>query len=411
MGREIASRQSPYRFWCQQQIDNLKKDSTKRKQIRGIQPADALVAFKQYMHRLLMRKSSRQSKRLRFSNELRILFVKRNEFTEEFASLSEELPPLQLRELILKGCKKLEWLPSSIRHLQHLKKVVAEFHCSSLSEVFCGLQSLECLQLQSPVLSSLPAGFGNLTTLRNINLGYCKQLSILPESLSHLIHLEVLNLLSCEMLSSLPVGFGNLSNLMNINLASCKKLKLLPDSFNQLTYLKILDLSQYKTLSSLPSSFGNLINLRDINIAHCKELEILPDSFKHLIHLEKIEIEEFPSFADLASLNRFVMLDCPKVEKYKAIINSLEFPDLAVTEAERPSDVDEIPYARGSEARMRMLCYVEKEEENEEERRVIDICYLEGEFGPYFPQTKAKLVWGKRGRVEEAFYQLLQLME
>ncbi|GLJ16928.1 hypothetical protein SUGI_0292310 [Cryptomeria japonica] len=96
MGREIASRQSPYRFWCQQQIDNLKKDSTtffiqKRKQIRGIQPADALVAFKQYMHRLLMRKSSRQSKRLRFSNELRILFVKRNEFTEEFASLSEEL--------------------------------------------------------------------------------------------------------------------------------------------------------------------------------------------------------------------------------------------------------------------------------------------------------------------------------
>ncbi|GLJ11152.1 hypothetical protein SUGI_0144590 [Cryptomeria japonica] len=84
----------------------------------------------------------------------------------------------------------------------------------------------------------------------------------------------------------------------------------------------------------------------------------------------------------------------------EAIINSLEFPDLAVTEAERPSDLDKIPYVRGSEARM--LCYVE---ENEEERRVINICYSEGEFGPYFPWTKAKVVWGKRGRVEEAFYQ------
>lgn len=58
--------------------------------IRGIQCADAFCAFKEYRHRL-MGNSNRQSKLPRLSIELQILFVRGNELTEEFASLSEDL--------------------------------------------------------------------------------------------------------------------------------------------------------------------------------------------------------------------------------------------------------------------------------------------------------------------------------
>ncbi|GLJ11110.1 hypothetical protein SUGI_0143240 [Cryptomeria japonica] len=331
MGREIASSHSPYRLWCPQQIDDMKKDSKKRKQIRGIQPADAFVAFKEYTHRL-MGNSSRRSKRLRFSNELQILSVKGNEFTEQFASLTEDLvwlhwegflqrklppwlifknlrileldgadeleelwqdnanPPLQLRELILKRSLKLQWLPSSIIRLQHLKRLYVDFHGSSLSEDLCGLQSLERLQLYAPLLSSLPVGFGTLTRLRNIDMCNCEQLSTLPDSFKQLIHLEVLDLSGCEMLSSLPAGFGNLTSLRNLKMWNCKQLSTLPDSFKQLIHLEVLDLSCCALLASLPAGFGNLTSLRNLYMRNCKQLSTLPESFKDLIHLEHLDL-------------------------------------------------------------------------------------------------------------------------
>ncbi|XP_057861720.1 disease resistance protein RPV1 [Cryptomeria japonica] len=364
MGREIASRQLPYRLWCPQQIDNLKKHSKIRKAIRGIQPANVFVAFKEYTH-WLMGNSSRQSKRHRFSNVLQILFVEGNEFTEEFASLSKDLvwlrwegfclrnlpswltlknlrvlelrgaeeleelwqdnadPPLQLRELIIWGNRKLQRLPRSIGHLRYLKKLEVAFHGSSLSEEFCDLRSLVFLQLLSPVLSSLPAGFGNLTSLRNISLQFCEQLSMLPDSFSQLINLEVLNLSFCDMLSALPVGFGNLINLRKINLQSCERLSILPDSFKQLIHLENLNLSSCEMLSSLPIDFGNLTSLKYLYLSYWKKLSNLPDFFSQLINLNVLDLSfcvrlsSLPAdFGNLTSLRNISMRNCKQLSTF-----------------------------------------------------------------------------------------------
>ncbi|XP_057856507.2 disease resistance protein Roq1-like [Cryptomeria japonica] len=374
MGREIASGQSPYRLWCPQQIHDLKKHYTKLEPIRGIKPADAFVAFKEYTDQLA-ENSSRRSKCL----GLKILFVKGNEFTEEFAS--EELVwlrwecfplgkfpswlalqnlsvlelhiaydleelwqdnedlPLQLRELILLDCRKLQWLPSSINHLQDLKRLDVEFHGSTLSNEFCGLQSLENLRLDSQVLSSLPDGFGNLTRLRNISLINCEQLCILPDSFSQLIHLEVLLLVSCEILSSLPGGFGNLTSLKRISLTNNKQLRILPDSFSQLTNLEIIDLSYCTKLSSLPDGFGNLRSLRNINLEYCEQLSMLPDSFSELTHLEILDLSycsklsSLPyDFSNLISLRDINLKFCFKLSILPEFSNQmiqLEILDLS----------------------------------------------------------------------------------
>ncbi|XP_059064075.1 disease resistance protein Roq1-like [Cryptomeria japonica] len=81
MGREIASRHSSNRLW-QPQIDD-KKHFKKEMPIRGIQPPATFVAYKEYTQ--LMGISSR------LSNGLEILHVEGNDFTENFASLSEHL--------------------------------------------------------------------------------------------------------------------------------------------------------------------------------------------------------------------------------------------------------------------------------------------------------------------------------
>ncbi|GLJ10178.1 hypothetical protein SUGI_0123490 [Cryptomeria japonica] len=331
MGREIATIHSPCRLWSPQQINNMKKSSTKIKLIRGIKPADAFVAFKEYTQQVAG-SSSRVSKHPRFSNALEILSVNGNEFTEEFASLSEELvwlrwegfplknlpswlilkklsvlelhaadnleelwqdnacPPLQLRELIIEGYQKLQWLPSSIGRLQSLKRLVIQYRGSSLPKEFCKIQSLEYLRLQSRLLSSLPDGFGNLISLRSMDLDSCSQLTLLPDSLSQLINLEALNLFGCEILSSLPLGFGNLISLKKLNLTICRQLSTLPDSFCQLMHLEVLVLVGCEMLSSLPAGFGNLVALRKIDLDSCIELRTLPDTFKQLIQLEDLNL-------------------------------------------------------------------------------------------------------------------------
>ncbi|GLJ45355.1 hypothetical protein SUGI_0954640 [Cryptomeria japonica] len=385
MGREIASRHSPYRLWCPQHIDNL-KHSTEREPIRGIQPADSFLAFKKYTQQL-MGNSIRRSKRLRFSNGLQILSVRGSEFTEEFATLSEDLvmlvwkdfplshvpswltlknlrvleldgadkleelwqnnsdPPLQLSELILRNCRKLQWLPSSIRRLHNLKRRVADFPGSSLTVECWGLQSLENSRLYSPVLSSLPDGFDDLTSLRSIDLRFCERL--LPASFSQLLHLTDLNLSNCEMLSSLPDDFGNLTNLRSIDLRYCKRLNMLPASFSQLLHLTDLNLSNCEMLSSLPDDFGNLTSLMSIDLWYCKRLNMLPASFSQLLHLTDLNLSHSEmlsslpdDFGNLTSLRSIDLRYCKRLNMLPASFSQLlHLTDLNLSHCEMLSSL------------------------------------------------------------------------
>ncbi|GLJ10176.1 hypothetical protein SUGI_0123440 [Cryptomeria japonica] len=366
MGREIASTHSPCRLWCSQKIDDMKKHSTEIKPIRGIQPADAFVVFKEYTYQLMGNPIGR-GERLKLPNGLQILSVAGNEFTEEFASLSEDLvwlrwnffplkkfpswltlkylrvlelhkayeleelwpdnadPPLQLRELILTCCEKLHWIPSSIRRLQHLRKLFADFSGTS-SQEFCGdgLSSLlnggtSSQEFCGDGLSSLLDGFDNLTSLRSLSLLYCKQLVRLPDSFDQLIHLTHLDLEGCEMLSSLPHGFGNLTSLRSLILFNCKRLNILPNSFSQLIHLEVLNLS-FAMLSSLPPCFGNLTSLRDLRLWKCTQLSKLPDSFSQLLQITRLSLSDcemlssLPNgFGNLKSLTTLNLNNCEQL--------------------------------------------------------------------------------------------------
>ena len=85
------------------------------------------------------------------------------------------------------------------------------------------------------LLSNLPLseGFGDLTSLEDLNMQYCTSVVSLPASFCRLSNLKKLNLdavfISQPMkLESLPERFGQLTSLQTLYLSSCESLKELP---------------------------------------------------------------------------------------------------------------------------------------------------------------------------------------
>ena len=78
-------------------------------------------------------------------------------------------------------------------------------------------------------LTSLPAELGRLTSLRTLDLCFCKKLTSLPAELASLVSLRTLNLSFCNALTSLPAELGSLSSLRTLELCCCKSLTRMPD--------------------------------------------------------------------------------------------------------------------------------------------------------------------------------------
>ena len=99
-----------------------------------------------------------------------------------------------------------------------------------------------------------------------------------------------------EFLTLLSEGFGEqLVNLEVLVLKNCHKLGSLPESISGLKALKVLDLSSdamYNgliipmSLQSLPERFGDLPNLQSLNLNRCENLQTLPAGI--LAHILRI---------------------------------------------------------------------------------------------------------------------------
>ena len=127
-------------------------------------------------------------------------------------------------------------------------------------------------------ISSLSSEIGNLTKLRQMDLGIC-QVTELPNSIGNLTNLTTL-FLEENKLTQLPSSIGNLTNLNSLNIAM-NKLTQLPSSMGNLTNLDSLDIAKNR-LTQLPSSIGNLTKLRWLDIGWNTSLTSLPPEIVNL---------------------------------------------------------------------------------------------------------------------------------
>lgn len=179
----------------------------------------------------------------------------------------------------------LHVLFSSSRVLRALH--LSNFPIKSLPNSIKKLRHLRYLNLSHTHLDMLPPNICTLHNLEILDLNSCQSLESLPNSIGSLINLLSLNLCRCFSLLSLPSSIGRLQKLRNLDLSFCP-IKTLPESLTCLSNLQMLELSSCCYLSELPKNIKDMKNLVHLDLYRCYGLTCMPAGIGQLSHLRTL---------------------------------------------------------------------------------------------------------------------------
>ncbi|XP_028785145.1 disease resistance protein RML1B-like [Neltuma alba] len=215
---------------------------------------------------------SRQLQKLPNLSKCLNLKVVRLQECESLCSVHSSILSLDsLVELNLGWCVKLRSLKSKShsRSLRH----IAVVGCSSLKEFSVSSDELRRLDLVETGIEILHSSVARSSKLERLSLS-CSTLVKLPDQLSCLTSLTVLNLRYCEMIddSKLRILFDGMLSLREVMLDGCGKIIELPSNTKHLLgleYLSVRDCRGLRSLPELPPSIARL------EADYCKSLEIV----------------------------------------------------------------------------------------------------------------------------------------
>lgn len=184
---------------------------------------------------------------------------------------------------------------------------------------FGNLRSLKYLQLKRcSNLIWLPDSFGNLTRLQHLELWGCSNLTISKATLGNITTLQYLDFAYCENVKELPPQVAHQHSLQKLDFSgtNLKKFQELPGGIVELCNLEDLILGG-PLLEALPSWLGYLKSLKYLSLSQSPKLKCFPDSFGLLTQLTHLEIrrcgiEYLPQ--DLLKMNNLKILEvheCP----------------------------------------------------------------------------------------------------
>ncbi|KAB2596590.1 protein suppressor of npr1-1 [Pyrus ussuriensis x Pyrus communis] len=182
----------------------------------------------------------------------------------------------RLRFLVLKDCKELKSLPSSI-HMKSLKTLDLS-GCSSLemfSEISEVMEELSYLNLSGSKIIDLSSSISNLKRLCWLDLQDCKELKSLPSSICQLKSLRYVSLSGCTKFEAFPSIEENMKELRELHLdGTC--IRELSPWIERLQGLVILNLRNCESLLHLPDTLWNLAHLSALNVCGCSNLSQFP---------------------------------------------------------------------------------------------------------------------------------------
>ncbi|XP_048318639.2 putative disease resistance RPP13-like protein 1 [Ziziphus jujuba] len=110
---------------------------------------------------------------------------------------------------------------------------------------------------------------------------------VVNEAIKKLRCLRVLKLSGCGNLNQLHGSIGDLKHLRYLDLSSTP-IKRLPESVSMLYNLQMLNLSNCYNLIQLPKNMHHLINLRHLNVRGCNKLKEMPRHINKLKSLQRL---------------------------------------------------------------------------------------------------------------------------
>ncbi|MBA0728612.1 hypothetical protein Golax_001499, partial [Gossypium laxum] len=201
----------------------------------------------------------------------------------------------------------LTTLPNSIGALKHLKDLDLS-QCRGLQELsrsFYKLRSLQSLNLEDTGLKQLPDSVQRLIEIRHL------EITIKAKHLKEIragcwTSLQYLKLHSCSELECLPLYLtecnlpqlllqGSSSTLQQMQITWCRQLSVLSAWLLNLTSLQELRIDGCKNLSALPEGIGRLTNLRQLTIVGCPQLskryrQNEGEDWHKIAHIQKVHI-------------------------------------------------------------------------------------------------------------------------
>ncbi|XP_047163771.1 putative disease resistance protein RGA4 [Vigna umbellata] len=121
-------------------------------------------------------------------------------YCKKLKSLSEGVRHLAcLVSLAISNCPELVALPSNMSQLSALRKVSINY-CCTLPNGLQRIPSLRVLYIDECTCTSLPDWLGDMTTLEELTIWYCKELRSLPSSIQRLANLSYLTIHYCPHL-------------------------------------------------------------------------------------------------------------------------------------------------------------------------------------------------------------------
>ncbi|KAB2092140.1 hypothetical protein ES319_A02G008300v1 [Gossypium barbadense] len=212
-----------------------------------------------------------------------------------------------LEELKLNDCAYLSAIPdlegfSSLRILD-----ISDCHELETVPIRGRCSSLEKLHVSScPKLSKIGDGLSTSTSLEELKLNDCADLSSIPD-LEGFSSLRILDISDCRELETIPIR-GRCSSLEKLHVSSCPKLSKIGDWLSTSTSLEELKLS----------------GCANLNISYCHELETVP--IGRCLSIEKLLISWCPKLSKIG--DGLSTAPCLKELKLSHCGNLNSIPDL-----------------------------------------------------------------------------------
>ena len=199
--------------------------------------------------------------------------------------LPEEISQcVDLRTLNLAN-NKLVNFPEQIFEFRELRTLDLSMNpMTSISPNVGNLTKLKRLFINNNQLESLPLSL-TTTQLKELSCSGSNQLRKLPEVVSELTHLEILNFSYSDALADLS-AMKPMLKLRALNISNCKKINCLPDAIGKCKHLEELIIGE-TSIQQLPDSFHQLENLKKLDI-NCYDLD-LEDTFEKIKALPQLK--------------------------------------------------------------------------------------------------------------------------
>ena len=199
-------------------------------------------------------------------------------------------------------------------------------------------KKLKSVQFQECTLDRLPVVLlehSELEGLRFVDCNFLKKSKsddeVVDDTFESLTHLKKLRKLVVEgktnKLSYFPQSLSKLTSLEELHLIG-HEIRDLPESISQLEQLQVLDLSKC-SLSAFPDAACKVTSLVSLDL-HLNDIKTLPDSVKNLVNLHRLDLrhcgfEQYPKIVlEMPSLTEVVVYEGDRVDAFPGQLNKLK---------------------------------------------------------------------------------------